>query len=422
MKEDFLQYVWKFQKLNKSTFKSVQGNRVNVITTGDHNEIAGPDFIGARIAIDGQEWAGNIEIHIKSSDWYVHKHQEDVAYNNVVLHVVWEDDVAVFDQNNNQLETVELKGLIDEMLIQNYESLIEKKKWIFCENNIRNIDAFTWVFWKEQLIVRRLKRKIIHFERQLSEMNNDWETLLFILLAQNFGLKLNTLAFEQMARNLSFKVFRKEHPEVLSLEALLFGQANLLDRDSEDSYVQQLLVEYDYLKHKYKLIETGIRLNFYGMRPTSFPTIRLSQLAAVYHKRHTLFLKVIEAKTMVELYNIFEAAASSYWDTHYTFGKKSGTSVKKLSKSFIDLLIINTVIPLKFMYARSRGKECLEKVLVLLKAIMPEKNKITSNFEGLGVKLESAADSQALIELKTRFCNEHKCLRCQIGNKLLYTT
>ena len=422
MKEDFLQYVWKFQKLNRSILKTVQGNIINVITTGDHNEIAGPDFIGARITIDGQEWAGNIEVHLKSSDWYVHKHQEDIAYNNVVLHVVWEDDVAVFDQNNNQLETLELKGLVDETLIQNYQSLIEKKKWIYCENNINNIDPFTWGFWKEQLIVRRLKRKILHFEQQLGEMNSDWETLLFILLAQNFGLKLNAVAFEQLARNLSFRVFRKEHPEVLSLEALLFGQANLLDRDSEDSYVQQLIVEYDYLKHKYKLIDTGIQLNFYGMRPTSFPTIRLSQLAGVYHKRHNMFLRVIESKSIIELYDIFDAAASSYWNTHYTFGKKSGNSVKKLSKKFMDLLIINTVIPLKFMYARSRGKESLEIVLKLLRAILPEKNKITTNFEGLGVALESAVDSQALIELKTRFCNEHKCLRCQIGNKLLYTT
>ena len=420
MQEDFLHYIWQYQKLTTSVLKTVQGNKVQVISAGELNTNSGPDFYNSRIVIANQEWVGTVEIHLKASDWFVHQHQDDRAYGNVILHVVWENDVAVFDVNQNKLETLVLKGIVDEKLLFSYKNLLLKKNWINCENQIHTIDEFTLSFWKEKLLIQRLQRRSNELENELLGLENNWESLLFMLLAKNFGLKINASEFQLLAQNISYGVFKKELSSQLSLEALLFGHSNLLEETIEDPYYKSLQKEYLYLKQKHQLQESLVKLQFFRLRPSSFPTIRLSQFSVLYYNHKSLFSKVISTKTVSDIYELFSGATTEYWDEHYTFGKKSVKSKKKLSKSFIDLLVLNTIIPLKFIHAKTIGKENFEELLKLYKSINPEKNTIIDKFKELKIKANSSADSQSLIELKTRYCDQHKCLHCEIGNKLLH--
>ena len=420
MQEDFLHYIWQYQKLTTSVLKTVQGNKVQVISAGELNTNSGPDFYNSRIVIANQEWVGTVEIHLKASDWFVHQHQDDRAYGNVILHVVWENDVAVFDVNQNKLETLVLKGIVDEKLLFSYKNLLLKKNWINCENQIHTIDEFTLSFWKEKLLIQRLQRRSNELENELLGLENNWESLLFMLLAKNFGLKINASEFQLLAQNISYGVFKKELSSKLSLEALLFGHSNLLEETIEDPYYKSLQKEYLYLKQKHQLQESLVKLQFFRLRPSSFPTIRLSQFSVLYYNHKSLFSKVISTKTVSDIYELFSGATTEYWDEHYTFGKKSVKSKKKLSKSFIDLLVLNTIIPLKFIHAKTIGKENFEELLKLYKSINPEKNTIIDKFKELKIKANSSADSQSLIELKTRYCDQHKCLHCEIGNKLLH--
>ena len=420
MQEDFLHYIWQYQKFLKNELSVVSGVKVEVLAVGEYNTNSGPDFYNSKLRIDNQLWVGTVELHLKSSDWFVHQHQDDSAYNNVILHVVWEDDVAVFDKHNNQLQTLVLKNYVDEKLLLNYRGLLQKKNWINCENQIHQVDELTMTFWKEKLLVKRLERKSLVFQKRLTELKNDWEALLFLILAENFGLKLNSEQFLQLARNITFSKFKKECSNLISIEALLFGQANLLNNDIEDAYYQKLKTEFNYLKQKHQLDASLVKLQFFRMRPAGFPTLRLSQLAVLYHTHQNLFSKVIEEQSITELRKIFVVSASAYWDTHYTFGKASTKRKKSISKGFVDLLIVNVIIPLKFMYARSQGVDNFESLFKLYNSLQPEQNTVIKKFEQLKISVKSAADSQALIEMKTRFCDKQKCLHCEIGNKLLY--
>jgi len=420
MQEDFLHYIWQYQKLTTTALKTVQGNRLQVISVGEHNTNSGPDFYNSRILLGDQEWAGTVEIHLNASDWYVHKHQNDVAYDNVILHVVWENDVVVFDAGKNALETLVLKNVVNETLLHNYKQLLKRKNWINCETQIHSIDEFTMSFWKQKLLVQRLHRKATAFQLVFEDLQNNWEALLFHQLARNFGLKINASAFSQLARNISFNVFKKEMSSVLSMEALLFGQSNLLNELVIDEYYHTLQKEYQYLKQKHQLQDTLVKIQFFRLRPASFPTIRLSQLAALYYHHNSLFSKIIALKTIDDIYELLSVSATGYWDTHYTFGKEANKRKKKISKPFIELLVLNTIIPIKYMYAKSMGKDVFEELLLLYRAIKSEKNSVMDKFKELKVAAITSADTQSLIELKTQYCNQHKCLHCEIGNKLLY--
>ena len=420
MQEDFLHYIWQYQKITTTALTTTQGNKLQVISVGEHNTNSGPDFYNSRILIGTQEWAGTVEIHLKASDWYVHKHQNDVAYDNVILHVVWENDIEIFDGNQNTLETLVLKNIVDKNLLNNYKQLLQRKNWINCENQIQSIDEFTMSFWKQKLLVQRLHRMAVGFQLVLDESQNNWEALLFHLLGRNFGLKINASAFSQLTRNISFNIFKKETSSISTLEALLYGQSNLLNELEVDEYYRALRKDYQFLKQKYRLQDSMVKLQFFRMRPASFPTIRLSQFATLYSHHKNLFSKIIKAKTIDDIYELFCVSASNYWDTHYTFGKETIKRKKKISKSFIELLILNTIIPIKFMYAKSIGKDNFEELVQLYRKLKPEKNSIVSKFKDLEAVVESSVDTQSLIELKTQYCNQHKCLHCEIGNKLLY--
>ena len=421
MREDFLHYIWMYQKFNKRSLTTVNGQVLEVVSVGDLNTNSGPDFLNSKIIIGNQKWFGRVEIHLKASDWFKHKHQDDVNYNNVILHVVWENDIIVYDVNNNKLETLVLKDLVDLNLLKNYRILIKNKTWINCENEINTINEFTLSFWKQKLLLNRLSRKVNELNSKLLKLDNNWESLLYQMLAKNFGLKINAIAFELLANNIPFSMFRREFSNQLSMEALLFGQSNLLNNASEDLYSKDLQREYMYLKQKYNLQDSFVIFHFFRLRPSNFPTVRLSQFSMLYFQHKSLFSKIISSKTISELYTLFKVSTAVYWQNHYVLGKESVFKEKFLSNSFIDLLILNTIIPLKYAYAKSIGVDNIEELLDLYKAIKPEVNSITTKFKKLKLKLNSSLDTQSLIELKNQYCNKKKCLQCEIGNKLLYT-
>ena len=420
MKEDFLHYLWKFKKFDTLNLKTSQKGELLIIKTGDYLELAGPDFFNAQITIGNQKWAGNVEIHLKSSDWYLHHHERDSAYENVILHVVWEHDTEIFRKDNTEIPVLILKDYVSPETISNYYALTSPKSWIFCEKQISQIDDFIFKNWQERLFFERLERKSKPVYDLLEETNNDWEAVLFCLLAKNFGLNTNGTSFLQMAKAIPFSIIRKESFTLLNLESLLFGCAGLLDSEKEDVYFKDLKFAYFYIIHKYQLEKNYVEpVQFFKHRPDNFPTIRLSQLANLYQKEQNLFSKIITLKSVKDIYEVFDVSVSLYWQNHFQFDKESPKKAKKLSKSFVDLLIINTIIPIQFAYAKVMGEEISEDLITLLDEVSPEKNSIIEKFNSFGLKSKNAFETQSLLQLKNEYCNKNHCLKCAIGTELL---
>lgn len=421
MQEDFLHYIWKHKAFDSSLLKTTKDEIISIFNLGQHNHNAGPDFFNAQLNIADQLWAGNVEIHIKSSDWYVHSHEKDKAYDNVIIHVVWEHDTEIFRKDNSEIPTLELKQFVDLHLIHNYKKLMQSKSWINCESSFADMDDFLLNNWLERLCIERLERKSDTIQQLLKESNNDWEAVLFKMLLKNFGLKVNGESFLSLASSIDFSIIRKLQNDVLDIEALLFGQSKLLfDETIEDAYYIDLNHRYGFLKQKFKLNNQGVfPLQFFRLRPPNFPTIRLSQFANLYSLEQNLFSKVMQFKTRDEFYDFFNLGVTSFWTTHYTFVKSSKTFKKLLTKPFIDLLIINTLIPLKFSFAKAQGKSIEDDVFQLIKEIKIENNSIVSKFLDLKPLDKNALNSQALLQLKKEYCDKNKCLQCAIGNSLI---
>ncbi|MNX55265.1 hypothetical protein D3C86_860220 [compost metagenome] len=420
MREDFLHYIWKFKKFETLNLRTTQNDQIVIIKTGDYLELSGPDFFNAQIKIGNQKWAGNVEIHLKSSDWYVHHHEKDPAYENVILHVVWEHDTEIFSKNNAEIPVLVLKEYVPSEVINNYNALLSPKSWISCEKQIAEIDEFVFKNWQERLFFDRLERKSNFIYDLLEETNGDWESVLFSLLAKNFGLNTNGNAFLQIAKSIPFSIIRKESFEIENLEALFFGTSGLLDAVKEDLYFNDLKIRYFYLLHKYQLDKVYTDpLQFFKHRPDNFPTIRLSQLASLYNKHQNLFSKVIMLNSAKDAYGVLNVTASLYWENHYQFDKESPKKSKPLSRSFIDLLIVNTIIPLQFSYSNRIGESNIENLIVFMNEVSPEKNAVIDKFESFGLLPKNAFHTQTLLELKNEYCNNKACLRCAIGVELL---
>jgi len=423
MREDILHFIWKYKKISLENLRTTQGLAVLIENTGAENHLAGPDFFNAKINIEGQVWAGNVEIHIKSSDWYAHQHEKDENYNNVILHVVWEDDIAVFRNDNSEIPTLALKDYIPDELLNTYHSLFNKNdtSFINCEKDIAAISSFTFKNWLERLYFERLEQKSSLVQELLQQSKNDWEKVLFVMLMKNFGSKINGESFLSIAKSLDFSIVRKTKNDIHQLESIFYGLAGFYEDEAiVDVYFLTLKKEYDFLKNKYNLNEVGIQKPaFFKLRPSNFPTIRLSQLANIYVAHQNIFSKIIEANTLEEIYTIFNVAASTYWNTHYTFGKESRKSVKKVSKNFIDLLIINTILPLKFCYANYIGKDVNDDIINIIEDLKKEENSIIVKYKTHNILAENAKESQALLQLYNVYCTKNKCLQCVVGNSLL---
>ncbi|MCF6128219.1 DUF2851 family protein [Flavobacterium sp. AS60] len=420
MKEDFLHYVWQYKKFDFSNLTTVAGELLTITNSGNYQQQSGPDFFNAQIVLGNQKWAGNVEIHIKSSDWYLHHHEKDENYDSVILHVVWEHDTPVFRKDNSEIPVLELKKYVLKKDLENYNALTLPKSWIYCESQIARIDSFLLTNWQERLFIERLERKYIPIEQLLKETENDWEAVLFCMLAKNFGLNTNGEAFLKMAKSIPFAIVRKESREAANLESLFFGMADLFPMDVQDNYTKDLKKRFEYISQKHRLEKIIIEpIQFFKHRPDNFPTIRLAQLAMLYHKQQNLFSKIIVTKTMKELYQLFEISISEYWQTHYQFDKESKKKKASFSKSFIDLLVINTIVPIQFAYAKSLGKEIAESLLDLIREVAAEKNVIIEKFSGFGIKSRNAFETQSLLQLKNEYCNHSKCLQCALGIQLL---
>jgi len=420
MREDFLHYVWHYKKFDFLNLKTVCNKKISIIDTGIYTQHSGADFFNAQLKIDDLHWAGNVEIHLKSSDWYLHNHHRDSHYDNVILHVVWDYDIDVYRRNNTEIPVLQLKDYVHKDFNFSYMDLTENKSWIFCEKQIKNIEKDLFAQWKNQLFFERLLQKSSIIEQLLHENKNDWEGTLFCMLAKNFGLNTNGTSFLEIAKSIPFSVVRKESFEVENLEALFFGKANLLDTKFEENYPKDLQNRWRYLQTKYKMEQTFFNhLEFFRHRPDNFPTIRLAQLAMLYHANHNFFDAIINSNFTTGFYGFFNTNVSAYWKTHYVLDKESPAKKKSLSRSFIDLLLINTIIPFRFAYSRYLKKNSEVVLKKIATEIQPEKNSIIERFKKIGVESKNAFDTQALLQLKKHYCVHKRCLQCQVGKSLL---
>ena len=422
MKEDLLHFIWRCDKLQGLRLTTTTSQDIIINSPGTLNMYAGPDFFNASVEVGGQLWAGNVEIHLKSSDWYAHHHEIDTNYDNVILHVVWEDDITIFRRDGTQIPTLELKNYISSSFLAKYQELFQhfNPAFIHCEREFAKFEPFLMDNYLDRLYLERLEQKSGLIVDLLHRTHNNWEAVLFVLMAKNFGGKINGEFFFQRAMQLDFSIIRKEGRDVGALESLFFGHFGLLEeRDCSDAYFQQLKSEYRYLQRKYQLTPLFGKPDFFGLRPVSFPTIRLSQLANLYATHQNLFSMLLEQENLEKLYTSLQTKASTYWSNHYTFGKISQNRTKMLSGDFMDLLILNTLVPLKFCYAKRLGQDWSNGLIALVSEIKSEKNSIIKNFAALGSKSKNALESQAKIQLFTQYCTKNKCLQCTLGSHLL---
>lgn len=412
MQETFLHYLFEYQLIDNTEFE--------IISPGQKNTDAGPDFFNSKIKIGDTIWAGNVEIHILSSDWNRHQHQNDKAYDNIVLHLVLTDDAEIITTDGRVIPSYEIK--FDPQLYLNYTSLIESPTWVHCQNQLQLVDSFTLDMHIESLATERLQRKSILFEDMFQFNNNDWNETFYQLIAKGFGSKINQIPFELLSKSLSFSILQKHSDNLLQIEALLFGQAGLLDQDyPENKYFIALKDEYHFLRQKYQLKNIRSELwKFSKIRPYNFPTIKLALFSRLIFTHRNLFSKLLDCKTLDELYSIFEIEASDFWTNHYVFEKDSKSLVKRLGKSSIQHLIINIIIPFLYTYGHRTGKNNIQALCInWFSEIEPESNNITRKWSSLGLKNPNALISQGLIELKNEKCNKHQCLDCRIAHKIL---
>ena len=421
--EEFLQYIWESRLFYTESLKTSNGENVNIIDVGKRNSDSGPDFFNAKVKIENTIWAGNIEIHKKSSDWKKHKHQTDKAYDSVILHVVEKDDQPVKRSNRKIIPTLLLK--YPEHLQTNYQNLLDSKTWIACQNQFHKVDPIILQLGFNRLMIERLEGKTNEILEKFKQNKNDWNETFYQMLAKMFGFKVNAIPFELLAKSSPLKILAKHKSNLHQLEALLFGNSGLLNNQLlGDDYYLNLRNEYSFLYKKYNLKGVESHLwKFMRLRPGNFPTIRISQLAALINRSQGLFSKIIEIENIESMRELFNVHASEYWNSHYNFNKLSKRNSKKeLGEKSINTLIINVVIPFLFVFGEKQNKHHLKnRALEFLEQLPPESNSVITKWKDLGINSRSAFETQALLQLKNIYCEKKKCLNCQIGVKLVKT-
>lgn len=421
--EDFLHYIWKFRLFDRMDLRTTDGDELEVYSAGLHNSDSGPDFQNARIRIGDTTWAGNVEVHLSSSDWKKHGHATDNAYENVILHVVYRDDTPLVLANGRKVPTLVLENRVPDELYGRYHKLIFGNQTIIpCEANIGGVDNLTLYNWLTRVLVERLEKKSAAVISALNLNRGDWEETFYQFLAANFGFKTNALPFELLARSVPQNVFAKHKNNALQIEALIFGQAGFLNADLKDEYPRKLKVEYEFLRKKYTLTPIENHLwKFMRLRPANFPTIRLAQFAGLIEQSNHLFSKLLEIRDVKTLQSLFVGIRiNPYWENHYRFDVESAPVAKNIGLDSVNILLLNTLALFLFSYGKhSQTQHFVNRSLQLLEFLPHEDNKIVSDFVNLGVKIKSAFESQALLELRNNYCNYKKCLQCGVGNKIL---
>jgi Protein of unknown function (DUF2851) len=422
MRESFLHFLWRWRRFDLRDLTTTTGEPLAIHHPGEPNTDAGPDFFNARLRIGDTEWAGNVEMHLRASEWITHNHNADSAYDNVVLHVVLEDDKPILRKNGDPIPCLNLTDRIPPHLLETYQQLEQDRSWIPCAAQFRQVPDIIKLNWYDRLLVERLEHKTDDVAALLDATTNHWEDAFYRALARSFGLKINAAPFEALAHSLPLMVLAKHKNSILQTEALLFGQAGLLEGPFAEAYPAELAKEYQFLRHKYGLTPLeGSQWKFLRLRPANFPTLRMAQFAALVTQSVHLFSKILEANTVRELEHLFAAQLSTYWHTHYLFDKTSPKRNKTLGRDFIHLLLINTIVPFLFHYGKTkRQTEFQDKALRLLEELPAESNAIIDGWADLGVVCRNAYQSQALLQLKTKYCDTRNCLACAIGHNLLH--
>ena len=419
MTERLLQFIWQFQYFNRDQLQTQSGEAIYILRPGTLNTNQGPDFSEARIRLGNTLLVGNVELHIKSSDWKKHRHQHDSNYRNILLHVVWDDD----DPANQPAPVLVLQQRVSKLLLQQYDDWMRKPSFVPCGGAVAAVNELVWASWKERLLAERLQRKSDYVLQLLARNQHHWEETFWQLLARNFGLKVNADAFEALARSLPLTMLAKHKSQLLLLEALLLGQAGLLGGHYNDEYACLLQREYHFLRHKYNLAPVTVPVHFLRMRPAAFPTLRLAQLAMLLHQSKHLFAGIREMADVKNVMALLQVSAGDYWNDHYRFDELSAPLEKRLGIGMIHNIIINTAAVVLFAYGLYHKDEVFkDKALQWLAGIPAEKNAIIRGWQQLQATSRQAWDSQALIELKTQYCDKKKCLDCSVGNALLKKT
>ena len=421
MNEAFLQYVWRHRMLQGREFTSTDGRALRIVRPGELNNDAGPDFFNARVDIDGVEWVGNIEVHVFTSDWNTHRHSQDKAYNNIVLHVVYEHDTEIVLQNGKRPVTLELKPYIAPDLIERYDSLARAKEEIACAERVGEIPRFKVEGWLDRIVVERIEAKSEVVRRLLDESHGGWEQTCYWLMARYFGGRVNALAFELLAKATDQRLLARWKDNPKRLEALLMGQAGLLEGYFEDYYPRQLQADYESLRAGAGLQPIdGYLWKFYRVRPSGFPTIRISQFASLVACSSNLFATLLDMTDAEQIAALFNQPAAEYWTSHYRFDQPSSSHPKTVGRMQAETLVINAWVPLLFVYGVVHGQQQYkEQALDLLQQLSPENNNIIRRWKAAGINADNAAQSQALLQLHNNYCQCHRCLECQIGFDLI---
>lgn len=413
-REELLHHIWQHKLFSNKDLRTTEGEQITVLKSGLLNHNAGPDFLNARLEIDGVEWAGNVEIHVQTSDWKLHNHQNDDAYQNIILHVVFDHNSS---ENLGSFPTLDLKNYISDQVLSRYETLVNSNKPLPCAEFLPDVSDLVKISWLDSLLIKRLERKSNWMNSLVDEFDGDLEQAFLVVIFRAFGMKTNAEAFELLGKNVPWKILSKHQDNLSQLEAILFGVAGFLV-ESKDDYSLVLKQEFEFLKHKYHLEPIDPKLwKFSRLRPASFPTIRIAQIAKFYHNKGSFYKWFVNSpSSQFDL----EITTSEYWETHYTIGKASNRQTKKLGSALISNLFINAVVPFLFVAAkRSNNAELQSAALSLLENIKPESNRKTKAFAECGLKPKNAGESQALIELKSEYCERKKCLSCNFGSSIL---
>lgn len=421
MTEEFLHHIWKFKLFNQLELSTTDNEEVEIIKAGEHNFNAGPDFFNAKIKVGTTLWAGNVEVHINASDWKRHNHQRDKAYDNIILHVVNNADEKLFRSSGEEIPTIEIKHRIDRKLYHNYLNFKTAPDWIPCAKQISTVPSLIINNTMDKLLLERLERKSISIINSLDLNNNNWEETFYQHIARNFGFKTNAEPFELLAKSLPSTVLAKHKNSLFQIEAMLFGQAGMLNTHLEDKYAISLQNEYVFLKQKFRLQAIDTHLwKLLRLRPVNFPAVRIAQFANLICNSSHLFSKILEVTALSELKALLNVSVSDYWETHYIFDKAAVKKTKHLGDEAVNNIIINTVVPFLFVYGKQKANEVyVERSLQLLEDVSGEENSITGQWEKLKLPVKNAYSTQALIQLKNEYCSQKKCLSCNIGNYLL---
>lgn len=421
MKERLLHFIWEHRRINVGRLKTTTGEEVIILDQGKHNNHSGPDFLGAKLVIGGILWAGNVEIHVKSSDWYSHLHQEDPVYENVILHVVWEDNRNIQYKSGKRIPCVELKKYVDHNLLVKFYRLQNTIDWTPCQSFIKELPDEIRTSWLDQLSLERLNDKAEKVLLKLDESKGEWETVFYEMFARNLGLHVNGDAFENLAKRTPLKILARHKDQLFQLEAILFGQSGLLSSNFKEEYPLRLWKEYEHLSKKYGLYPMpGHLWKFMRLRPINFPTIRIAQLAKIIHQSDHLFSKALSVKNLKEIVNMFDVSPGYYWKDHYRFEKKTQKINRRMGRSTHELLVINTICPILYAYGKSRGmEEVKERAIEFLQGLKPEANFLIRKWKELGWEVENSLETQALIQLRQQYCEKKLCTECKIGHWIL---